>query len=48
MVSWGCYYYCLSKLLLQVVVEVGYFLNLDFNGIVQEGFGFYQVIQRVG
>jgi choline dehydrogenase len=47
-VSRGRHHHRLSKLLLQAAAEAGYPLNSDFNGAVQEGFGFYQVTQRAG
>ncbi len=38
----------LSKTLIKAAVEAGYEQQEDFNGAIQEGFGYYQVTQKNG
>lgn len=42
------YTHPLSKALLKAVEQAGYPLNPDFNGEIQEGFGFHQLNQKNG
>lgn len=42
------YQHPLSKALLKAVEQAGFALNPDFNGEVQEGFGFHQLNQKDG